>query len=168
MEPAKTPPKRSCEVADDSPVKTSPKRARFHRFRAKTAWTPPKPADMNGDLRRQIDMKAEEVPNYQGNPGGLVHERVGSCQICKRNKHTCAWETRANCRASVVTGSQCFSCSKACRHLGITRSMATLEAVPGALGVVKEWSKYFAELRRSRGGIGDSCTCTWCRRTGKK
>ena len=150
-----TPAKRAA-FDTDTPEKIGLKRTRLH---GKTSWIPEKPPSMSADLIRQVHEAAEQVlASTQGNPGGRLHSLTNSCAVCKRQKHTCAWETRANGTGTLITGSQCYSCSKACRSLGISRSNSALAKVPAALELIRVWSEFFSEMKRSRGG--DLCQCS--------
>lgn len=150
-----TPPKSQPAESTDTPVKMSLNRPRLHQ---KTSWIPKKPASMSKALIAEVEAAADgAVEANQGNPAGLLHKFSTHCRLCDRKKHTCAWETRAAGQRSVCSGAQCLSCSKATRHLGISRSMAALEKVPAAKAQVRLWSEYFAELKRSR--VEDFCQC---------
>ena len=152
-----TPPKHAPIAPLATPDKLSLQRKRLYK---KSAWTPQKPHPMPHALIREVEEAAEAaIMANQGNPSGIRHKVAEHCRVCNRAKHSCAWETRANGHGSMCTGACCLSCSKATRSLGISRSMDVLEKAPAAMAVVRLWSEYFAELKRSRGE--DICQCSF-------
>lgn len=151
------PPKQSAADVPHTPCKPS---LQWPRLIGKTsAWLPVKPQPLPAGVVEQVENAAENaVALGQGNPRRVLHQTILACRVCKREKHSCAWETRANGEGTKCTGGSCLSCSKAARHLGISRSMQVLTDVPAAMDAVLVWSRYYAELKRSRGE--DHCQCS--------
>jgi len=154
-----TPAKRAA-IDTDTPEKICLKRTRLH---GKTSWIPEKPPRMSVDLIRQVQDAAQQVlASRQGNPAGRLHSLTTFCAVCKRQKRACAWETRANGTGTVITGSQCASCTKACRYLGVSRFNSALSTVPAALDLIRAWGDFFSEMKRSRGQDLYQCSRPSC------
>ena len=156
-----TPEKQQHDVCDTTPVKLAVKRRRIVR---KQHWQPDKPPDLTEAHVSELHAALAKVSHGLQNPERKEHEVATVCAICFRKKHTCAWETRAAGQESVLTGSQCLSCSGACRFLKITRSVPVLQSASQTLALVRCWSEFFSEKKKSRGGFADNCNCSACKR----
>lgn len=100
----------------------------------------------------------------QGNPEGTRYSGVpvARCQLCGAARHKVKWAQRLTLTGKIKTsGSQCYSCLRACILLGCTRSHVVLSEVPEALKVVKLKS---LQIRNELSVRGDNlCLCHECK-----
>lgn len=149
-------------VAPESPFMKTPYPTT--RLSKKTTYKPTPPPLVSESLQARVVQASSKHKFLKGNPTGKVFAFEPACTLCKRKKHTCAWELRSAANSSVPTGSQCYFCVKACQLNKVTRCVDVLKQVPEVMDAILDWNRFLVARKRSFGGDGDACNCSGCKR----
>ncbi|CAK9082213.1 unnamed protein product [Durusdinium trenchii] len=125
------------------------------------------PGSLSPETFHRLTRLKAQLGSQQGNPGRIEHSKALDCCFCKRAKHSCAWQYRVTDvkpQKTVVTGSQCYCCVRACLKLGCGRNIRACSNTPGLLAKIQAKSAEIAESLHGSGG--DVCKCHSC--TGPK
>lgn len=149
-------------VAPESPFMKTPYPTT--RLSKKTTYKPTPPPLVSESLQARVVQASSKHKFLKGNPTGKVFAFEPACTLCKRKKHTCAWELRSAANSSVLTGSPCYFCVKACQLNKVTRCVDVLKQVPEVMDAILDWNRFLVARKRSFGGDGDACNCSGCKR----